>query len=152
VITSKFRGKLHNQSQIRYDGETDLSRNGGRIFVYSSSRRSPWGNPIVDDWCFGGEDEYNPETHLGRSNLAEGRSFNEIKHLTTMSEPIKPGDQVKVKWNDTSNEVNAIVLQVPQETGDSWYFELENGTIIAQIPLSTNFDYVSKPWTSTPPK
>lgn len=56
---------------------------------------------------------------------------------------ITEGDTVNINYNGGYTMFRVIVLHVPQDVGDMWYFD-NHGTIFAQNPLSSNLDTISK--------
>jgi len=59
--------------------------------------------------------------------------------------PIQEGDIVRVCYSlpEMGGE-DVKVLHVPCDTGDYWYFERNDGTILAQNPMSSTFDCIIK--------
>ena len=56
---------------------------------------------------------------------------------------VREGDEVTIFWND-GNIAKGTVIWSPANPGELWTFELEDGAIISQNPLSTNFDCMVK--------
>jgi hypothetical protein len=65
--------------------------------------------------------------------------------MGNLVELINDGDIVSVYWNGDSERLENIkVLHRAMQTGDLWYFEGTDGSIIAQNPNSSNFDCIIK--------
>ena len=61
-----------------------------------------------------------------------------------MRREIKEGDIVDLYSSDGGAMNELTVENVPQNTGDLWYFRNKFGGVIAQNPLSLNFDCIMK--------
>jgi len=59
--------------------------------------------------------------------------------------PIEETNIVNVYYVDGSQFNDLIVRHVPCDVGDMWYFERDDGSMIAQNPMSANLDTIIKP-------
>lgn len=57
---------------------------------------------------------------------------------------IVEGDVVMVCWSDATFDVKGVVKHVPQDTGDLWYIEENEGAVHAVNPMSSVFVQIVK--------
>lgn len=56
--------------------------------------------------------------------------------------PFEAGDIVRVVYNNGHIFEHAKIVHVPVDVGDSWIFDTQEAGLVAQNPVSSNFDKI----------